>query len=142
MIKDLLFILFISFLALSNAVTTVGSKNFEELVVQDSRVWMIEFYSSMCGSCKEFAGTWKKLSTQYEKSVMIGHVDIDKKDGKKLAMDLGVLEEGIPNVKLFNANRPITIMASEIEQFKTLTSKIDSNLKSLSKDEKGVYLRG
>jgi hypothetical protein len=94
---------------------------FQETVVNDDRVWLVEFYSPMCGSCSEFAPTWNKIETamksiatgtqliacvELSRLVMYfilftGKINIDDQAGMKLADSLGVLEEGLPNIRLF-----------------------------------------
>jgi thioredoxin-like negative regulator of GroEL len=84
----------------NESIFELNPENFNEQVVGDERVWMIEFYSPMCGSCQEFSPTWKKLA-QLAKSLAKAEVNIDTKQGMALAERLGALAEGIPNVRLF-----------------------------------------
>lgn len=72
---------------------------FQQEVIEDDAAWVIEFYSPMCGSCKEFTPIWNSL-TKKIKSIKTGKINIDNKDGLKIAEKLGVLDEGIPNVQL------------------------------------------
>ena len=44
---------------------------FKASVIDDTRVWLVEFYSPMCGSCTEFAPTWAKVESAM-KSVSTG----------------------------------------------------------------------
>jgi hypothetical protein len=39
----------------------LDASKFQTDVVSDNRVWLVEFYSAMCGSCTEFAPTWTKI---------------------------------------------------------------------------------
>lgn len=73
---------------------------FVETVVDSDKVWVVEFYSSMCGSCQEFAPIWKKVKGAFT-NVEYGEVNIDQKPGMELAQRLGALEEGIPLVRVF-----------------------------------------
>ena len=68
----------------------------------DETVWLIEFYSPMCGSCKEFAPTWSLLESKLKNKLKTGKVNIDEKLGLKIAEETGALEEGIPHLRLFN----------------------------------------
>ena len=79
-------------------------------MISDDRVWLVEFYSDMCGSCKEFAPKWEKIEKSLS-NVATGKINIgiayslymfsflkeynivDNKAGMKIAKDLGVLQE-------------------------------------------------
>eukprot|EP00981_Chlorochromonas_danica_P015430 scaffold12089_cov176-Ochromonas_danica.AAC.8 len=84
----------------SRSVIEISPNQFREDVIADDRVWLIEFYSSMCGSCQEFAPTWEKVANR-AKSVQKGQVNVDDPQGMALAEKLGVLAEGVPNIRLF-----------------------------------------
>ncbi|RYG65603.1 hypothetical protein EON64_11585 [archaeon] len=101
----LLFLLFTLCVAMAMVVGEAGifdldPKKFQEEVVSDERVWLVEFYSPMCGSCQEFAPTWHKIA-QKTKTMVKGQVNIDTKEGMDLAERLGALQEGIPNLRIF-----------------------------------------
>jgi thiol-disulfide isomerase/thioredoxin len=79
---------------------------FKEAVLGDSRVWMVEFYSTMCGGCQEFASTWERIEQAFDNdsnggAIASGKISIDSKEGLKLAEELGVLEDGVPHVRVF-----------------------------------------
>lgn len=80
----------------------LNPNHFDSEVQGDDRVWVIEFFSKMCGSCQEFAPTWSKLKKKLP-SFRVAEVDIDQKAGMQLAEKLGVLEEGIPCLRLFHS---------------------------------------
>lgn len=124
----------------------VDPADFEEKVVQDKYVWLVEFSSSMCGSCQEFAPEWEKLTGQL-KRVRTMHVSIDDDAGKALAQDLGVLEEGIPNVKLFmkagDASSATTLLKGGDGSARQLKLALKPLLKGLDKEGgDGKYLKG
>eukprot|EP01031_Cornospumella_fuschlensis_P038978 gene38978-47417_t len=75
-------------------------KSFNEEVLNDERVWLVEFYSPMCGSCQEFAPIWHKIA-QKTKTLVKGQVNIDTQEGMALAEKVGALNEGIPNLRIF-----------------------------------------
>lgn len=80
--------------------------SFASTVVDDERVWLVEFYSAMCGGCQEFEPTWIRLET-YLTSIATGRINIDDKLGMKLAAKLGVLDDGVPHVRLFTKRNDI-----------------------------------
>jgi thioredoxin-like negative regulator of GroEL len=76
----------------------IDASRFDELVIDDSRVWAVEFYSPMCGSCTEFSPTWHSMEGKF-KSIESGSINIDSKEGMVVAQRLGVLDEGLPNIR-------------------------------------------
>ena len=72
--------------------------------------YLIEFASNMCGSCKVFEPTFKKLAAKLQKEGMpVGSINIDEKAAMQVAgaeesndpdMD-SMMEEGIPNLRLY-----------------------------------------
>jgi hypothetical protein len=47
---------------------------------------------------RQFAPTWKTLEGKF-KSIESGKVNIDSKEGLAVAQQLGVLDEGLPNIR-------------------------------------------
>ena len=74
---------------------------FDSQVIQSPRVWLVEFYSGMCGSCKEFSPVWDRLESTLKNSLSLGKINIDDKKGLKIAENVGALEEGIPHLRIF-----------------------------------------
>ena len=72
---------------------------FKKNVIEDDRAWIVEFYSAMCGSCKEFAPTWDRIEMNLN-DVLKTKVNIDQKGGMEVAQYMGALDEGLPNVRL------------------------------------------
>ena len=68
-------------------------------------VWAVRFHSEMCLTCKGFAPAWNE-ATEAVGGLHFGSVNVDKRENVALAKKLGVLKEGIPNVKLMCARRP------------------------------------
>lgn len=94
-------------LIVSLAVVSAVEYNLESFktdVVNDDRVWLVEFYSTMCGSCKEFSSIWKKLDLSM-RSISTAQINIDEPHGMAIAKALDVLDEGIPNVRLLNSKQ-------------------------------------
>lgn len=55
-------LVFFAFYVLSSiSGATIDLKHFDDKVIKDSTVWLVEFFSPMCGSCNDFAPTWTKL---------------------------------------------------------------------------------
>jgi thioredoxin-like negative regulator of GroEL len=86
---------------------------FKQTVLNDDRVWMVEFYSAMCGGCQEFASTWERIEKAFSEgssggAIATGKINIDNKAGLKIAEELGVLDDGVPHVRLFKAKGDMT----------------------------------
>lgn len=71
-------------------------------MVEDEKIWLIEFYSPMCGSCQEFSPIWKDLEDSLRGKISCGKVNIDDKEGLRIAQSVGALDEGIPHLRLFH----------------------------------------
>lgn len=98
-----MFLLLVCLALVTLTISTSADLNpsqFDSEVLQGNAVWVVKFYSAMCGSCQEFAPTWKSLSSKIT-NVVFGEVNIDEKEGMELANRLGALAEGIPNVQVF-----------------------------------------
>ena len=113
-------------------------------VLSDGNVWLLEFASAHCGSCKEFAPEWAKLAGAL-KRIKCGSVSIDNADGKALAQKLGVMEEGIPNLKLVHVAgndldaASLTLVAGDAPSSRQLKKKLKPLLKDLKKGADGKF---
>ena len=118
---------------------------FRRLVQTSQRCFLVEFFSGMCGYCQEFEPTWLELAkttTRLEPA----RVNIDMPGGLAVAELVGVINEGIPAVVLFNQRRTdahATLMAGELEELPKLLRRVYKNTKGqyLSTDAEGFFLR-
>eukprot|EP01026_Neomeris_dumetosa_P056311 TRINITY_DN5148_c0_g2_i11.p1 TRINITY_DN5148_c0_g2~~TRINITY_DN5148_c0_g2_i11.p1 ORF type:complete len:151 (+),score=18.31 TRINITY_DN5148_c0_g2_i11:141-593(+) len=83
------------------SLSTLTSHNFTQAVVESDKIWVVAFYSPHCSACVQFQKNWNALINSGEKGLQFGVVNIDEKDGFMLAADMGVFDEGIPNIKVF-----------------------------------------
>jgi len=51
--------------------------NFEELVMQNDKPTVVDFWAAWCGPCKMVAPEMEKLAEKYEGSVNVVKVDVD-----------------------------------------------------------------
>lgn len=87
--------------------------SWDKVVSGDEHVWAVKFYSGMCSSCQSFAPHFETAKEELD-GLHWAQVDIDRKAGMQLASRFGVLEEGIPNVKLINAaDAPLPIVTGD-----------------------------
>ena len=83
--KIILFLFIISFnLFISVQIYKINIDNFTSTVIKSPNIWIIEYYSEMCGTCQEFYETWNLLTKSFE-GVKFGRVNIDDKKGMELA---------------------------------------------------------
>lgn len=120
---------------------------FASSVLDDDRVWLVEFYSSMCGGCQEFASTWNRIEKLYSKNsngvIATGKINIDKKEGLKVAEDLGVLEDGVPHVRIFtkkgDKKGSVVVKSDSAFDYKKITDKINKMSHGLKKKSDGHF---
>jgi protein disulfide-isomerase A6 len=75
-------------------VVTLTDGNFQELVIEGSDNWMIEFYAPWCGHCKALAPEWSAAATELKGMVKVG--DVDATVQEQLAQQYGV--KGYPTI--------------------------------------------
>ncbi|KAL6560588.1 hypothetical protein OROGR_004147 [Orobanche gracilis] len=81
-------------------VVVLTPENFDEIVLDEKKDVLVEFYAPWCGHCKQLAPTYEKVATAFnlEENVVIANVDADKY--KDLAEKYGV--SGFPTLKFFS----------------------------------------
>ncbi|XP_077218682.1 protein disulfide-isomerase like 2-1-like [Tasmannia lanceolata] len=85
--------------AIPSSVAVLTTENFDEIVLDESKDVLVEFYAPWCGHCKSLAPTYEKVATAYklEEDVVIANLDADKY--KDLAEKYGI--GGFPTLKFF-----------------------------------------
>ncbi|KAA8536768.1 hypothetical protein F0562_029246 [Nyssa sinensis] len=80
-------------------VVVLTSDNFDEIVLDETKDVLVEFYAPWCGHCKNLAPTYEKVATAFklEEDVVIANLDADKH--KDLGEKYGV--SGFPTLKFF-----------------------------------------
>ena len=74
-------------------------------------LFVFEWYSKYCGSCTEFAPIIEEAVKEVRKledaepigglpRIGMGKIAIDQEEGRKAAEKAGVLEEGLPNLRV------------------------------------------
>merc|ERR1712216_790938 len=91
----------------------LSAATWDKTITNSKHVWVVKFHSKMCGTCQEFMPEWEKLSESVE-GLHWGELNIDKKENVAVAKGLGVLKEGIPNIKVFDlASEPSPLMTGD-----------------------------
>lgn len=90
-------------------VTVVVAKNYDDIVLDDEKDVLIEFYAPWCGHCKALAPKYDDLGSLYSKSEFKDKVVIAKVDAT--ANDVPDEIQGFPTIKLYPAgakDKPVT----------------------------------
>ncbi len=73
-------------------------QNFDELVLENEKPVLVDFFADWCGPCRAVAPIIEELANQYEGKALVGKVDVDA--NSQVAGRYGVMS--IPTVILFN----------------------------------------
>ncbi|XP_075488531.1 protein disulfide-isomerase like 2-1-like [Primulina tabacum] len=86
-----------------SSVVVLTPDNFDEIVLDEKKDVLVEFYAPWCGHCKNLAPTYEKVAKAFdvEEDVVIANVDADSY--KDLAEKYGV--SGFPTLKFFPKNK-------------------------------------
>ncbi|KAG8416935.1 protein disulfide-isomerase precursor [Metarhizium acridum] len=84
-------------------VTIIVAKNYEQIVLDDKKDVLVEFYAPWCGHCKALAPKYDQLGEAYKKSEFKDKVVIAKVDAT--ANDVPDDISGFPTIKLFAAGK-------------------------------------
>lgn len=94
-------------------VKVVVAKNYEQIVMDDSKDVLIEFYAPWCGHCKALAPKYEELGAMYAESEFKDKIVIAKVDAT--SNDVPDEIQGFPTIKLYPAGgkkEPITYSGS------------------------------
>ena len=75
--------------------------NFQQEVIDDKGIVLVDFYAQWCSPCKVFAKTVEELSNEYEDIAKICKADIE--ENGSAVKDLNI--NGVPFVALFKGGK-------------------------------------
>lgn len=107
----------------TDPIVQLNIANFKSTIVATSNAWLIEFYSSWCGHCIDFAPAFIQLANDvkgWEKVIKIGAVDCAKDENIPLCRDYEIM--GYPTLKFFSAFTE----ASELGKSRSGGKKVDA----------------
>jgi thioredoxin 1 len=81
----------------------VNDNNFEEEVLKDENLVLVDFFANWCGPCKMLSPIIEEISSQNIKGLKVVKVDVDK--ANKTAVNYGVMS--IPTIILFKDGKEI-----------------------------------
>ncbi|KAL8414739.1 hypothetical protein RB594_005814 [Gaeumannomyces avenae] len=94
-------------------VKVIVAKNYDQIVLDDAKDVLVEFYAPWCGHCKALAPKYEELGELFAKSEFKDKVVIAKVDAT--ANDVPDEVQGFPTIKLFAAGKksePVTYSGS------------------------------
>ncbi|XP_062083502.1 probable protein disulfide-isomerase A6 [Humulus lupulus] len=85
--------------SIPSSVVELTDENFDEVVLDETKDVLVEFYAPWCGHCKSLAPTYEKVAAAFklEENVVIANLDADKH--RDLAEKYDV--SGFPTLKFF-----------------------------------------
>ena len=86
-------------------VIELNSQDFEEKVINNSGVVLVDFYAQWCMPCKILAPEMEKLAAEYDQDFQITIAKVNTETSPDLAIRLGV--RGIPNVIIFKQGKVV-----------------------------------
>jgi len=84
------------------ALVQVNDANFQDLVLNSSKPFLLDFTATWCGPCQQLKPILEELSGEVEATAVIGYVDIDQ--SPTLASKHGVTS--VPTMILFKGGEP------------------------------------
>jgi protein disulfide-isomerase A1 len=84
-------------------VTVIVAKNYKDVVIDNDKDVLVEFYAPWCGHCKALAPKYEELGQAYASSELSKLVTIAKVDAT--ANDVPDEIQGFPTIKLFAAGK-------------------------------------
>ena len=134
------------FLCVCTGTLDLGELNFERVVLRSSQIWVVLFHSATCEGSQAFKDTWEAFSASLTK-IQTAQVEID--ENMELARELGVLNDGVPTVRVFHKlkdRRGKAIMRQDIMTTKQLQQALRKVIvrgggKAPPEDTHGFYVK-
>lgn len=130
--------------AASSSLKSVDANSFETTVANTDHVWLLEFMSPRCGTCKEMAPVYEQVAASLSDKFEFGTVNIDDKAGMELAKSTNALNDGIPCVMAFRSpgGKPLSVWTgNDAPSAAELEKLVLSKLKANPQDPNGKYLK-
>ncbi|KAI1724281.1 thioredoxin domain-containing protein [Ditylenchus destructor] len=110
----------------SDDVVELTSSNFQNRVLNDDAVWIVEFYAPWCGHCKNLVPEYRKTAKALKGLVKVGAVDMTQHES--LGSPYGV--RGFPTIKIFGSDKK---KPSDYNGQRTAQSLVESAINEVKK---------
>eukprot|EP00937_MAST-01D_sp_MAST-1D-sp2_P005215 g5215.t1 len=128
------------------SVSSLDDASFDSTVLANDRVWVVLFTSSKSEDGRAFDKTWGKLQGGLRR-MALGAVSVDEDGGRALAARLGVLDGGIPAVRLYRGrsgaggDARVVMAGGEVQGVKKLRRAIKAAVEGLKLDTEGKFVK-
>uniref|UniRef100_A0A6M2DVV2 Protein disulfide-isomerase A6 homolog n=1 Tax=Xenopsylla cheopis TaxID=163159 RepID=A0A6M2DVV2_XENCH len=85
----------------SGDVVELNPDNFDKLVLNSEKIWIVEFFAPWCGHCKNLVPEYSRAASALKGTVQVGAVNAD--EHKSLGGRYNV--RGFPTIKIFGSNK-------------------------------------
>ncbi|KAL2316424.1 putative protein disulfide-isomerase C1F5.02 [Schizosaccharomyces pombe] len=110
--------------------------NFDDIVMDETKDVLVEFYAPWCGHCKNLAPTYEKLAEEYsdDSNVVVAKIDATEND-------ISVSISGFPTIMFFKANDKVNPVRYEGDRtLEDLSAFIDkhASFEPIKKEKESV----
>lgn len=105
-------------------ITTKDRKEFEEKVLNNDKLVLVDFWAQWCPPCRMMAPILEKVASDKDAKLDVVKIDIEESpDNQSLAVEYGV--QGIPNMQVFRGGKVIKELVGA-RPAHTLTSELEA----------------
>ncbi|NCU37748.1 thioredoxin [Candidatus Saccharibacteria bacterium] len=107
--------------------TTISQSEFEQKVLQNSKLVLVDFWAQWCPPCRAMAPSLESLAKKMDSDLDVVKVDVEaSSDNGSLAQKHGV--QGIPNMQIFKDGKVVDVLVG-LRPEAVLEEELRSHLK-------------